>query len=104
MKSGGNAGFLRWRRFIVDVLIGAATLAVAVAATSMTAGILYIYILPILGALVGIGLMLEPNVMAQPPGDTGTESLRALTEPKPARPGPQVIGRFDAAIVDATSV
>ena len=102
MKSGGNAGFLRWRRFIVDALIAAATLAIAVAAIGTTAGILYV--LSIVGALVGIGLMLEPNVMAQPPGDTGAESLRPLAEPKPARPGPQVIGRFDAAIVDATSV
>ena len=102
MKNIGNAGFLRRRRFIVDVLIGAATSAVAVAAISMTAGILYI--LPILGALAGIGLMLEANVMAQPPGDTGGESLRPLAEPKPTRPGPQVIRRIDTAIVDATSV
>ena len=102
MKSGGNAGFLRWRRFIVDALIGAATLAIAVAAISVTAGILYI--LPIVGALVGIGLMLEPNVIAQPPGDTGAEPVRPLAEPKPARPGPEAIGRFDAAIVDATNV
>ena len=57
----------------------------------------------ILGALVGIGLMLEANVMAQPPGDTGAESLRPLAEPKPTRPGPQVIRRIDTAIVDATS-
>ena len=102
MKSGDNPRFLRWRRFIVDVLIGVATTAVAVAAISMTAGIPYI--LPILGALVGIGLMIEPDVMAQPLGDTGAESFRPLAEPKPARPGPQVTGRFDAAIVDATSV
>src|SRR5258708_14280659 len=85
MKSGGNAGFLRWRQFIVDVLIGVATLAVAVAAIGTTAGILYV--LSIVGALVGIGLMLEPNVMPQPPGDTGAESLRPPAEPKPARSG-----------------
>ena len=102
MKSIGNAGFLRWRRFIVDALIGAATLALAVAAISMTTGILYV--LSTVGALVGIGLMLEPNIMAQSPGNTGAESLRPLAEPEPARPGPQAIGRFDAAIVDATSV
>jgi hypothetical protein len=101
MKSIGNAGFLRWRRFIVDVLIGVATLAVAVAALGATAAILYMLL--ILGALVGIGLMLEANVMAQPPGDTGAES-RPLAEPKPTRPGPQVIRRIDTAIVDATSV
>ena len=102
MKSIGNAGFLRRRRFIVDVLIGVATLVVAVAALGATAAILYV--LPILGALAGIGLMLEANVMAQPPGETGAESLRPLAEPKPTRPGPQVIRRIDTAIVDATSV
>jgi hypothetical protein len=102
MKSIGNAGFLRRRRFIVDVLIGVATLVVAVAALGATAAILYM--LPILGALAGIGLMLEANVMAQPPGDTGAESLRSLAEPKLTRPGPQVMRRIDTAIVDATSV
>ena len=105
MKSIGDAGFVRWRRFIVDVLIGVTTLAVAVAAlgaTGATAAILYMLL--ILGALVGIGLMLEANVMAQPPGDTGAESLRPQTEPKPTRLGPQVIRRIDTAIVDATSV
>ena len=101
MKSIGNVGFLRWRRFVVDVLIGVATLAVAVA-LGATAAILYM--LPILGALVGIGLMLEANVMAQPPGDTGAESLRPLAEPKPTRAGPHVIRRIDTAIVDPTSV
>jgi hypothetical protein len=102
MKSIGNAEFLRRRRFIVDVLIGVATLAVAVAALGATAAILYM--LSILGALAGIGLMLEAKVMAQPPGDTGAESLRPLAEPKLTRPGPQVIRRIDTAIVDATSV
>jgi disulfide bond formation protein DsbB len=102
MKNIGNAEFLRRRRFIVDVLIGVAILAVAVAALGATAAILYM--LSILGALAGIGLMLEAKVMAQPPGDTGAESLRPLAEPKLTRPGPQVIRRIDTAIVDATSV
>ena len=102
MKNIGNAEFLRRRRFIVDVLIGVATLAVAVAALGGTAAILYM--LTILGALAGIGLMLEANVMAQSPGETGAESLRPLAEPKLTRPGPQVIRRIDTAIVDATSV
>jgi hypothetical protein len=84
------------------VLIGVATLAVAVAALGATAATLYM--LSILGALAGIGLMLEANVMAQPPGDTGAESLRPLADPKLTRPGPQVIRRIDLAIVDATSV
>ena len=98
----GNAESLRRRQFIVDVLIGVATLVVAVTALGATAAILYMLL--ILGALAGIGLMLEANVMAQPPGDTGAESLRSLAEPKLTRPGPQVIRRIDTAIVDATSV
>jgi hypothetical protein len=98
----GNAESLRRRQVIVDVLIGVATLAVAVAALGATAAILYM--LSILGALAGIGLMLEANVMAQPPGDTGAESLRPLADPKLTRPGPQVIRRIDTAIVDARSV
>ena len=98
----GNAESLRRRQFIVDVLIGAATLAVAVAALGATAAILYM--LSILGALAGIGLMLEANVMAQPPGDTGAESLRPLAESKLTRPRPRVIRRIDTAIVDARSV
>jgi hypothetical protein len=93
---------LRWRRFIVDVLIGSATLAVAVAAIGTTGGILYL--VSIAGGLVWIGLMLEPNVMAQPAGDTGAESLRPLAESKPTRPGPQAMGWLDAGIVDATRV
>jgi hypothetical protein len=102
MKSIGNAGFLRWRRFIVDVLIGVATLGVAVAALGATAAILYMLL--ILGVLVSIGLILEANARTQPPGETGAESLRPLAEPKPTRPGPQVIRQIDTAIVDATSV
>ena len=104
MKSGGNGWFWRWRRFIVDVLISASTVAVAFAAIGAAANPLYILL--ILGAivLVGIGLMLEANVTAQPAGDIGPQPLRPPTEPKPARPGPQAMGRFDAVIVDATSV
>lgn len=58
----------------------------------------------IAGALVGVGLMLESNATAQPAGDSGQQPLQSFTKPKPAQPGPQAMGRFDAAIVDATSV
>jgi len=85
------------RRFIVDALIGAATLAVALAALGTTAGVLYV--LSILGALLGIGLMLEPKVTARPFGDTGAQSLES-----PAESSPRTIARGDAAIIDATSV
>jgi hypothetical protein len=102
MKSGGNVWGLYWRRFSVDVLIGTATLAVAFTATGATADVLYMLLIP--GALVGIGLVLEPNVAAQPAGSIGQQPPRLLTESKPARPEPQAMGRFDAAIVDAASV
>jgi hypothetical protein len=63
MKSGSNAW--RWRRFAVDLLIGASTVLVAFAA--IKAGTDVPYLLPILGAiaLVGIGLTLE-NTQPKP--------------------------------------
>lgn len=79
------------------MLIGAATLAVALVAMGPTASVLYV--LSIVGALLGIGLMLEPNVRARPTGDTGARSLQS-----PAESSPQAIAQGDAAIVDATSV
>ena len=102
MKSDGNGWPLDWRRFSVDVLIGAATLVIAFAAIGTTAEALYMTLIP--GALVGIGLMLEPNVTAQPAGEVGPQPLRLTMEPNPARPERQAMGRFDAAIVDATIV
>jgi hypothetical protein len=103
MKSGDNAWVWQRRRFIVDVLIGAATVAVAFAAIGVTAQILDMLL--IAGALVGIGLMLEPNVAAQPACDVAPQPLRrpAEADPKPAQPGPRAMTRLDAAIVDATS-
>jgi hypothetical protein len=102
MNSGGDAGVLHWRQFIVDALIGAAALAVAFAAASATTGVVYMLLIP--GVLVGIGLMLEPSVTPEPTDDTGPQPLRVPTESKPARPRPQVTDRFDAVIIDATSV
>jgi hypothetical protein len=102
MKSGGNGWALNWRRFSVDVLIVAATLAVAFAAINSMADVLYMLV--IAGALVGTALMLERNVRAQPAGDVGPQPPQLLTESKAPRPGPKAMGRFDAAIVDAASV
>ena len=81
----------------MDALIGAATLAVALAALGTTAGVLYVLL--ILGALLGIGLVLEPKVTARPIGDTGAQSLESPTESSP-----RTMARGDAAIIDATSV
>jgi hypothetical protein len=68
MKSGDNARPLRWQRFIadvVDVLIGAATLAVAYAAFATATDLRDVVIVGAI-ALLGIGLMIEPNVTARP--------------------------------------
>ena len=88
------------RRFIVDVLVGASTIAVALAAMATIGDIPYLLL--IAGVLGGTGLMLEPKVAAQPAADSGSRSLRPGTEP--ARPEPHGIAHFDAALVDATSV
>jgi hypothetical protein len=48
----------------VEVLVGAATLAVALAATGAMGDILYMLL--IAGALIGIGLMLEPEAPEWP--------------------------------------
>ncbi len=96
MNSGGDIRVRRWRQFIVEVLVGAATVAIAFAAIGGTAE-------PILGAvaLVGIALMLEPAVPAQSAGNP--QPLRP-EEPESARPEPQPTVHFDAALGDATSV
>ena len=82
MNSGGDIRFGRWRQSIVEVLVGASAVAIAFAAIEATA-------VPILGAvaLVGIALMLERDVQTR-----STDN----TEPQATR--------FDAALVDATSV
>src|SRR5438034_9625674 len=101
MKSDGNGWPLDWRRFSVDVLIGAATLVIAFAAIGTTAEALYMTLIP--GALVGIGLMLEPDVTAEPAGEVGPHPLRLTMEPHTARPARLAVARFDAATRDATS-
>lgn len=82
MNSGGDIRFGRWRQSIVEVLVGASAVAIAFAAIEATA-------VPILGAvaLVGIALMLERDVRTRSAGNTEPQATR-----------------FDAAIVDATSV
>jgi hypothetical protein len=90
MNSRGNIRFGRWRQSIVEVLVGASTVAIAFAAIGATAEL-------ILGAvaLVGIALMLERDV---------PQPLRPRVAPESAPPEPQATVHFDAALVDATSV
>ena len=88
MKNGDNARPWQWRRFIadvVDVLIGAATLAVAYAAFGTATDLRDVVIAGAI-ALLGVGLMIEPNVTARPAGegDIGPRPLRQPTEPEPA--------------------
>jgi hypothetical protein len=89
--NSGDVRFWRWRKFVVEALVGASTVAIVFAAIDATAE-------PILVAvvLIGIALMLERNVPAQSAGNiVGLEA---------ARPEPQATVGFDAALVDATSV
>ena len=84
MNRGSNAWPRDWqqfKQFIVNVLTGAATITVAFAALDAATDFVYPPLIAL--ALVGAGLMLEPDVTARPAGD---------------------IGSFDAAIGEATSV
>jgi len=101
MKNGDSAALLHWRRLIVDVSIAAAIIAIAFAVTDATADVLYRLL--ILGALIGIALLLEPAPGA--PGDDDSSRLsRIPIEPDPARAEPQSMRALDPAIVEATSV
>jgi len=73
MKNGGNASPWHWRRFIVDVLVGASTVAVVFAAIGATADARYMLLIPCAAVLVGIGLLLEPNITVQPTCDIGPQ-------------------------------
>lgn len=72
MKNGDDTRVLYWRRLVVDLFTGAATLGVAfaaISAISTTDDVLYMLL--IVGALINIGLMLEPKITAQPARDIG---------------------------------
>jgi len=104
MKNGRKALPWHWRRFIVDVLIGVSTVAVAFAAIGAMEDVRFTLLICAC-ALLSIGLMLEPNVTAQPAGDIGPQLLRPSTQPNLRDPGRRQWGDgFDTAIVDATSV
>lgn len=85
----------------MDALIGAATLSVAFAAIAETDDVLYLLL--IVSAMLGIGLMLEPNVTAQPARDVGPRPLLAI-KPEPHGPRLKQPRRIDAATVDAASM
>jgi hypothetical protein len=97
--NSGDVRFWRWRKFVVEALVGASTVAIVFAAIDATAE-------PILVAvvLIGIALMLERDVPAQSAGNIGPQPVRPPVEAESARPEPQATVGFDAALVDATSV
>jgi len=101
MKNGDTAAFLHWRRLIVDVSICAAIFAVAFAVTGTPADVLYRPLIP--GALIGIGLMLEPTPTTRREDDGGSRSSRVPFEPEPARAEPQTMRALDPAIVEASA-
>jgi len=84
METGGSSFGSQCRRFIVDVSIGAATVAVAFATISMTANFLYLLLIPCALALICFGLMLEPKATVRPAADIGTQQLQHSTRPSPA--------------------
>ena len=101
--NSGDVRFWRWRKFVVEALVGASTVAIVFAAIDATAKPI---LEPILVAvvLIGIALMLERDVPAQSAGNIGPQPVRPPVEAESARPEPQATVGFDAALVDATSV
>ena len=80
METGASRFGSQFRRFIVDVSIGAATLAVAFATVSINANFLYLLLVPGALALICFGLVLEPKAPKATPGaDIGTQRLRYST-------------------------
>ena len=64
MNSGGNAVISHWRRLSVDVMIALGTSVIAFAAMGRMEDVPLVLLIP--GALLGISLMLEPDVATQP--------------------------------------
>lgn len=102
MENNGIAVDPQWRRFTVDALIGASVFVLALGGWAAAAG--NGYMLLILGSIVllGIGLIVEPVVVAQPAGDNGSQSSQPPSEPsrRTLASGPWA-DALDAAIVSA---
>jgi len=89
MNSGDKRWLLQWRRYSVDVLLTAATLAIGAAALGTTADILYLLL--IFGAVLGFAILLEPDVHAQI--DMDAHPMKLATERAGfAQPGRHVDG------------
>jgi hypothetical protein len=74
MENSRDAWPRHCRRFIVNALIGASTVALMLAAIGATADVyVYMLLIPCATVLAGIGLMLEPNIMARSASDIGPQ-------------------------------
>jgi hypothetical protein len=74
MTLSGNEGLFQWRRFAVDLLTAGATFAVVLTAFGDAANTLGVLLLP--GVLLGLSLMVEPDL---------SRSLRGFRLPPPLR-------------------
>jgi hypothetical protein len=99
MNTGDRRWLLQWRRNSVDVLITATTLAVGAAALGTTADTLYL--LMILGAILGLAILLEPNINGQDAHDPGARALELAPIPRLPRLNLQPGGHFHGAPADA---
>jgi hypothetical protein len=73
MNTGDRRWLLQWRRNSVDVLITATTLAVGAAALGTAADT--VYLLLILGAILGLAILLEPEANVQDAHDLTAPAL-----------------------------
>ena len=80
MNTGDRRWLLQWRRNSVDVLITATTLAVAAAALGTAADT--VYLLMILGAILGLAILLEPAANAQDAHDLTAPGLELAPIPR----------------------
>lgn len=80
MNPGDRRWLLQWRRYSVDVLTTAVTLAVGAAALGTTADTLYL--LMILGAILGLAILLEPDATAQDAHDPSAPALELAPIPR----------------------
>ncbi len=93
MKNDDGAWSWIWRRFIVDVLIGTSTVAVAFALIGALTDVPYTLLLVVASALIGIGLLIEPGGRAHTASDSGAPPLRSA---------PPTMEHYEVPIVDAT--
>jgi len=80
MNTGDRRWLLQWRRNSVDVLITATTLAVGAAALGTAADTLYL--LMILGAILGLAIVLEPDANVQEAHDPSASALEFAPIPR----------------------